>query len=99
MTSCVFALYTKKTRRVTTRGIFVGIPQEWHNYFISCHRKYNIQCNQCDICTVHNEKVGWNAAEYMIFQYSDWLYFPWLLKSKLFPSNNKITNSNSLKIL
>ena len=41
------------------------------NYFIPCHRKYSGQHNQCDICTVHDGKAGWNTIEYkMAFLYS-----------------------------
>ena len=33
-----------------------------HNYFISCHRKYSGQYNQCDIRAAHDGKVGCNTV-------------------------------------
>ena len=48
-----------------TSGIFHGIAQERHTYFIPCHREYSDhdQQNQCDIHAAHGEKVGCYSAE------------------------------------
>ena len=44
-----------------------------YNYFISCHRKYSGQHNQCDIRAAHDGKVGCNTVKYSTaFLYSDW---------------------------
>ena len=49
------------------------------NYFITCHRKYSSQHNQCNISLAHDGKGGFNIVEYIAaFLYSDWLYFLWL---------------------
>ena len=50
----------------------------FHNYFITCHRKWSDQHNQCDIHAPHDGKVGCNTfAHTTAFLYSDWLYFLW----------------------
>ena len=59
-----------------TRKIFkVHYGKALHNCFISCHRKYNDQHNQCDIRAAHDGKVGCNMGYTTGFLYSDWLYF------------------------
>ena len=46
--------------------------------FTQAFRKYIDQHSQCNICAVHDGKVGCNTVKYtMVFLYSDWLYFLW----------------------
>ena len=47
-----------------------------HSYVILYYRKYSDQHDQCNICIVHDGKVGCNTIKYiMAFLYSDWLIF------------------------
>ena len=57
------------------------------NYFIPWHRNYSGQHNQCKIHMVHDKKVKCNALKYTmayVYMYSDWPYFLWQGKNKVF---------------